>query len=415
MRIAILGSGGREHAIAWKLAQDIDTSDIYSIPGNGGTPNNVNINISDFQAIKVFCEENRIQLIIVGPEAPLVAGIVDYFADSRIMVFGPGRGASRLEGSKIQAKEFMAKYDVQTADYTVFDGTNDPTETINLLEGNLVIKYDGLAAGKGVFVCSNINEAHYNIDLLKKNYGTSVRYLIEEKLYGQEISVIGFTDGESIKILLPSQDHKPIYDGDKGPNTGGMGAFCPVPFCGSSLLKKIEHAIIEPTLTGIQSEKLDYTGIIYFGLMIADDEPYLLEYNVRLGDPETEVILPALESSLIDLILSCYEHSLNSLTLKFKPAYFVDVVMASGGYPDTYEKGYKITGLGSISRDCLVFHAGTRVNGNDIVTAGGRVLNIVATSNDLQSAIHKAYENVEKINFTNCYYRKDIGFKGLKP
>lgn len=413
MRIAVLGSGGREHAIAWKLAQDDTVSAIYSIPGNGGTSNNIAIDVNDFKTVRDFCAQNSIDLVIVGPEVPLVAGIVDYFSDSRIRVFGPDRRAAQLEGSKIWAKEFMRRYGVQTADYQIVESSTDAATMINMMSGDLVIKYDGLAAGKGVFVCSDIPEAQHCIDLLLQSYGTKARYLIEEKLSGREISVIGFTDGHSIQLLRPSQDHKPIYDGDKGPNTGGMGAYCPVPFCDNALMNKIRTKIIEPTLAGMQAEKLNYIGVIYFGLMITDNEPYLLEYNVRLGDPETEVILPALDSDLVDIIHSCYDHSLDSLKLSFKSGFWVDVVMASGGYPEVYEKGFKICGLNDVGSDYLVFHAGTRRDGTDVLTSGGRVLNVVSTAHDLRSAIDKAYQEVEKIKFKNSYYRKDIGVKGL--
>lgn len=413
MNIAVMGSGGREHTIAWKLSQDSNVDKVYTIPGNGGTDNNVSLDINNFEAIKIFCTENGIELLFVGPEAPLAAGIVDYFEDTGIKVFGPDKEAAKLEGSKIYAKNFMTKYNVKTAEFEIFENDKNPDELIRKLNGNLVVKYDGLAAGKGVFVCSSVEEAHESIKSLKTKYGNNVRYIVEQKLTGQEISIIGFTDGKSIKLLLPSQDHKPAYDGDKGPNTGGMGAFCPVPFCDENLIQKIYNNAVNPTLNGIRSENLNYRGVIYFGLMVDNNDPYVLEYNVRLGDPETEVILPALKSSLLELILACYDDSLDSVDIAFNDGYFVDVVLASGGYPGAYEKQFEIDGLEDVDTDCLVFHAGTKRDGSNVYTYGGRVINVVCQADDLQSAINKVYENVKKISFKNCFYRNDIGSKGI--
>jgi len=413
MNIAVMGSGGREHTIAWKLSQDSNVDKVYTIPGNGGTDNNVSLDINNFEAIKIFCTENGIELLFVGPEAPLAAGIVDYFEDTGIKVFGPDKEAAKLEGSKIYAKNFMTKYNVKTAEFEIFENDKNPDELIRKLNGNLVVKYDGLAAGKGVFVCSSVEEAHESIKSLKTKYGNNVRYIVEQKLTGQEISIIGFTDGKSIKLLLPSQDHKPAYDGDKGPNTGGMGAFCPVPFCDENLIQKIYNNAVNPTLNGIRNENLNYRGVIYFGLMVDNNDPYVLEYNVRLGDPETEVILPALKSSLLELILACYDDSLDSVDIAFNDGYFVDVVLASGGYPGAYEKQFEIDGLEDVDTDCLVFHAGTKRDGSNVYTYGGRVINVVCQADDLQSAINKVYENVKKISFKNCFYRNDIGSKGI--
>ncbi|MEJ2054647.1 MAG: phosphoribosylamine--glycine ligase [Calditrichaceae bacterium] len=299
MKIAIIGSGGREHALAWKFAQSKSADEIYVIPGNGGTKNNVAINSNNFEAIEKFCKEEQIDLIFVGPEDPLANGIVDYFCDKNIRIFGPDKEAARLEGSKIWAKRFMKKHGVATADFWMEENGDEE---------------------------------------IKKRYGNDADYIVEQKITGQELSIIGFTDGKDIKLLMTSQDHKPAYDGDTGPNTGGMGAYCPVPFCDEAILADIKTKIVNPTLKGIQTEKLNYKGVIYFGIMMTEQGPMLLEYNVRFGDPETEVILPALKSDLLDLVLSCLDGNLSTFNLAFNDGYFVDVVLASGGYPGSYEK-----------------------------------------------------------------------------
>jgi phosphoribosylamine--glycine ligase len=409
MKIAVLGSGGREHAIVWKLAQSIPQQDIYTLPGNGGIPNSVAVDLFDFDAVKTFCQEKGIDLIVVGPEAPLAAGVVDYFADSGIKIFGPVKDAARLESSKIWSKEFMRKYGVATADFRIFQNPDDAKPYIKELQGTLVIKFDGLAAGKGVYVCSSEEEALEALDDLVQTYGQDAQFLIEEKLIGAEISIIGFTDGQHFKMLLPSQDHKQLLDGDQGPNTGGMGAFCPVPFCDEALMRQIMTAVVEPTLKGIQTEDFDYKGIVYFGIMMTETGPQLLEYNVRLGDPETEVILPAMKSDLLKLILACLNGTLAEYTMVYEDGYFVDVVLVSGGYPKSYTKGYEITGIDSVSDDVMVFHAGTALKDGTLVNNGGRVLNIVAHGDDLPATIARVYEECPKVTFQDAFYRKDIG------
>jgi phosphoribosylamine--glycine ligase len=409
MKIAVLGSGGREHAIVWKLAQSVPQENIYALPGNGGIPNSVAIDAFDFDAVKAFCQEKGIEFIVVGPEALLAEGVVDYFAGSGIQVFGPSQSAARLESSKIWSKEFMRKYGVATADFKVFENPDDAKPYIRELQGNLVIKFDGLAAGKGVYVCSSEEEAFGALDDLVNTHGRDARFLIEEKLIGAEISIIGFTDGQHFKMLLPSQDHKALLDGDKGPNTGGMGAFCPVPFCDDALMEQIMTSAVNPTLRGIQAEGLDYKGIVYFGLMITEKGPELLEYNVRLGDPEAEVILPAMKSDLLELILSCLNGTLSEYTMEYHDGYFVDVALVSGGYPKSYTKGYEITGFDAVSDDTMIFHAGTALKDGKIVNNGGRVLNIVAHGEDLAATIAKVYEECPKVTFQDVFYRRDIG------
>lgn len=410
MKIAVIGSGGREHAVAWKFAQTEAWENVFTLPGNGGIPNSHPINISDFEAIRSFCEEKKIELIFVGPEDPLSNGIVNYFRENtNIKIFGPDKKAAQLEGSKIFAKEFMHKYGAATADFKTFTSTTGALEYAEGKSGNLVIKYDGLAAGKGVYVCDNMQEVEEALQELENQYGKEFPFLMEDKIIGDEISIIGFTDGKNIKLLLPSQDHKQLLDNDKGPNTGGMGAMCPVPFCNEALMKAIWEKAVTPTLKGLQAEGFDYKGIVYFGLMIGKNGPELLEYNARLGDPETEVILPSLKTSLSDLVNACLDGSLAQLELEFHEGYFVDVVLVSGGYPKSYQKGFPIKGLDKITDDVLVFHAGTKKENGQILSNGGRVLNVIAQAETLEAAIEKAYAACANIHFEGHFYRKDIG------
>ncbi len=413
MKIAIIGSGGREHAMAWKIEQSEQAEKVFVLPGNGGTQNNVAINPSDFPAIKEFCDKEKIDLIVVGPEAPLTEGIVDYFKDSDIKIFGPDKKGAQLEGSKIWSKKFMQKHGVATAAFWLTDDKNEIRRIAMENDGQLVVKYDGLAAGKGVFVCSSVQEVVDAAATIKDRYGADASILIEEKLPGQEVSIIGICDGKDILMLQPSQDHKAVFDGDKGPNTGGMGAYCPVPFCGEELLARINKDVVGPTIAGLRAENIDYKGVIYFGLMITKDGPKVLEYNVRFGDPETEVILPALKSDLLRVILASLDGTLGNIDLEFNFGYFVDVVLASGGYPDSYDKGMEISGLENISNSVIVFHAGTKIDGDKVVTSGGRVLNVAAQGDSLQDAIDRVYSACAKIHFDKVYYRKDIAKKGL--
>jgi phosphoribosylamine--glycine ligase len=408
MKILIIGSGGREHALAWKFAQTLTWNRVFTAPGNGGIPNSHALDVSDFKAVKSFCIEQQINLIFVGPEQALSQGIVDYFKGSDIKVFGPDKQAAQLESSKIFAKKFMQKYGVSTAGFQEFNHIDEAKKHINNQAGNLVIKFDGLAAGKGVFVCSSVDEAHNALSELETAYGKKVKFIIEEKIPGDEISIIGFTDGKTIQTLLASQDHKQLLEGDKGPNTGGMGAYCPVDI-EPDLMKKIEKFIIRPTLQGIQTEQMNYKGVIYFGIMIKDKMPYLLEYNVRFGDPETEVLLPALKTDLYEITQACLNNNLDKMKFEFNPGYFVDVVLVSGGYPKKYEKEKEIKGLDKISENAIVFHAGTKKTDEKIYTNGGRVLNVVTNGKTLDKAIEKAYCEVNKIYFEGMFYRKDIG------
>ncbi|NOZ35142.1 MAG: phosphoribosylamine--glycine ligase [Chlorobi bacterium] len=408
-KIAIIGSGGREHALAWKFAQTLGRENVFTLPGNGGIPNSRKVNINDFEEVERFCLYNTVEMIFVGPEQPLAAGIVDYFKGKDVKVFGPDKQSAQLEASKIFAKKFMQKYNIATADFEFFDNINDAKYTAAKKLGNLVIKFDGLAAGKGVFVCSTIEEANKAFSELENVYGKNVNFLIEDKIDGNEISIIGFTDGKSIKLLQTSQDHKQLLDGDRGPNTGGMGAYSPISGISDELMQKINYKIINPTLKGIQSEQMNYKGVIYFGIMVKDSEPYLLEYNVRFGDPETEVLLPALKNDLYEIVSACLSGSLGNITFKFEKDYFADVVLTSGGYPKSYNKGYVINGLDTVSENILIFHAGTKKENGVTLTNGGRVLNVVGKGITLDKALDNAYNEVNKIYFKKMFYREDIG------
>jgi phosphoribosylamine--glycine ligase len=351
-------------------------------------------------------------LIIIGPEVPLAQGMADFFADSNIKVFGPQKEAAKLESSKIWAKRFMQKYAIPTASFKVFEKPVDIKEVQKAIfefKGNVVLKYDGLAAGKGVFVCNSVEEANDALEKLSAFYNENLELILEEKLIGNEISIIGITDGKSIKLLSGSRDHKRLCDDDKGPNTGGMGAFTPVHFYTPELKQQIEKLIIEPTLHGLQNENISYMGALYFGILISDGKPWLLEYNVRFGDPEAEVILPALRNDMLRLILDCIEGRLSETDVELDSKFFVDVVVVSGGYPESYQTGYEINGLDRVDNDIMIFHAGTKSDKGKVFTSGGRVLNVVALGNDFETARSKAYSALEKISFKNMFYRKDIG------
>lgn len=419
MKIAIIGSGGREHALAWKLAQTVSKENVFTLPGNGGIPNSFPIDVNDFSALEAFCHNHSIELIVVGPEVLLDKGIVDFFRQSNlshktnIKVFGPTQATTQLESSKIYSKDFMNKYGVATAFSHSFSSQESALDLIRAQKGDLVLKYDGLAAGKGVFVCENEDQVAEAFVQMEEKFGPQFDFLIEERLIGDEISIIGITNGSDIQLFQAAQDHKQLLDGDLGPNTGGMGVFSPVPFCDESLMQTISTTIIEPTIKGIQAEKLDYKGFIFFGIMLTTNGPKLLEYNVRFGDPEAEVMLPALETDLLDLILSTIDGKeygeLSEKSMIFKKGAFVDVVQVSGGYPGIYKKGLPISGLEDLSRETLVFHAGTKKENDQIVTNGGRVLNIVTQGETLKEAIQKAYAECAKVGFEACFFRKDIG------
>ncbi len=423
INVLLIGGGGREHTIAWKISQSEKLNKLYCAPGNPGTAvygENVQLDASDFESVYRFVSQHQIELVIVGPEAPLVAGIADYLRERDIPVFGPGKAAAMLEGSKEFAKDFMIKYNIPTADYSVFSSTDydDALKFIQLKESYpIVLKADGLAAGKGVFICDDEDDVKKTLLRIKKDKTLSAaagRLVVEEFMEGEEASVFVISDGHTSHIIHNAQDHKRIGENDTGLNTGGMGAYSPAPLLTPELIAQIESEIIQPTITGMQLEESEYTGILYVGLMITSEGPKVVEYNCRFGDPECQVILPSLENDLLDLMISTTEQRLDEKSIQIDKKYRCCVVLASGGYPGAYEKGKEIQGLNDIDKKSMVFHAGTREENGHIYTNGGRVLNVVGSGETLKKAIDHAYTNVQLIDFEGCYYRKDIGAKGLK-
>lgn len=421
--VLLIGGGGREHSIAWKLAQSDKLGSLYISPGNPGTAKhgiNVALDINNFEAVANFIEEKDVELVVVGPEDPLVNGITDFLRALGITVFGPEKKAAMLEGSKEFAKEFMVKYKIPTADFSVFSSYDyDDALTFIQLKDTypIVLKADGLAAGKGVFICKNEQEVKERLLHIKNDKTlteAASRLVVEEFMEGEEASVFVISDGHTSHIIHNAQDHKRIGDGDTGLNTGGMGAYSPAPVLSDELIKRIQDEIIEPTITGMQLEESAYTGILYVGLMITEDGPKVVEYNCRFGDPECQAILPSLNNDLLDLIISATEQRLDEKSIQIDDKYRCCVVLASDGYPQIYEKGKLITGIDEVEEDILVFHAGTAEKEGKLVSNGGRVLSVVGSGNNLREAIDNAYDGAAKIKFENCYYRKDIGHKGLK-
>lgn len=416
--ILVLGSGGREHALAWKLAQSAGAM-VFVAPGNAGTAQvgvNVPIKVDDFEAIKRFCVENGVHLVVVGPEQPLVDGIVDFFHTDEVLrnipIIGPDKRGARLEGSKAFAKSFMEKYGIPTAKCLTVTQEN-LTEGLGFLESlkaPYVLKADGLAAGKGVLILDSLEEAKAELDnMLRGKFGmASEKVVIEEFLKGIEVSVFVLTDGEHYVLLPEAKDYKRIGDGDKGLNTGGMGAVSPVPFCTSSFINKVEKRIVEPTLKGLKAEDIDYKGFIFLGLMNQGGDPYVIEYNVRMGDPETEAVMPRIEGDFADILLACAVGKLNAVHYGKNPKTAVTVMLVSAGYPEAYQKG-KVMTLEPLS-DSVAFHAGTKVNeAGDTVTSGGRVIAVTALGDSIEEAREKAYQDAQKIHFEGAYCRGDIG------
>ncbi len=416
MRVLVIGGGGREHALCWKLRQSSRVDRIYAVPGNAGMEEVAECEKieyeNDFSSLGHLIDKEKIDFVIVGPEIPLANGIVDYLEKKKVAVFGPSKKAALLEGSKVFAKKFLKKYGIPTADFDIF---TDSTKAISYIEkeGPGVIKVDGLAAGKGVFLPNTKEEAIEVIELAMEKgvFGEAgKRVVIEEELKGRELSFIVITDGKSIKPLVSSQDYKPIYEGNKGPNTGGMGSYSAalIPF---SLYKKIMKQIIVPTLRGMEKEKRGFKGVLYAGLMIENGNPKVLEYNVRLGDPETQVILPRLENDLLDFLLAAAEGTLDRINLRWHSQAAVCVVLASGGYPGSYEKGKPIMGLERLFslNNVFPFCAGVKREDNSLITDGGRVVGITAMGDNLNKAVEQSYRAVDKVHFEEMYYRRDIG------
>ncbi len=420
MNILILGSGGREHTFAYKIAQSEKCERLFVAPGNAGTSEiaeNVRMNPIDFPEVAKFALEKNIELIVVGPEDPLVKGIVDYFAGDEklkdIAIIGPSKKGALLEGSKERAKEFMALYNIPTAAYESFnfESLEAGKNFLETLKPPYVLKADGLAAGKGVLIIEDLKEAKQELEyMLSGKFGAaSKKVVIEEFLDGIELSVFVLTDGENYKILPTAKDYKRIGEGDTGLNTGGMGAISPVPFVDEDLMQKIEDRIVKPTVKGLKEENIDYKGFLFIGLIKVKEEPYVIEYNVRMGDPETEVVLPRLKSDLIDLFQKTWNSKLDEASLEIDERAAATVMTVSGGYPESYEKGKVISGISEI-KDSIVFHAGTIKEEDKIVTSGGRVIALTSFGKDYKEALKKSYQNAEKLQFDKIYYRKDIGF-----
>jgi len=417
MKIAILGSGGREHAIAHSISKSKKIEKIYCLPGNAGTSDfakNVSIDINNFQQVYEFIKQERVNLVIVGPEQPLVDGIVDFLEERFIKVFGPNKIASQLEGSKIFTKNLCKKFNIPTANFGVFEKIEDAKNFLKNVNFPIVIKADNLAAGKGVYISKNLKEANIAVDeIFDGKFGKAKNILIEEFLDGEEMSYFIISDGKTIKNFGTAQDHKRVGEGDTGKNTGGMGAYSPSRLINKELEIKILNRIIKPTLKGLDELGTNYKGFLYAGLMIVNDEPYLIEYNVRMGDPECQTILPMLNSDLADIVEACVEQKLEQTKIDWKKKQSLCVVLCSKGYPDNYEKNIKINNFEKLilNENNYLFHAGTEKKENNIVAIGGRVLNFISLSDDLTDARQNIHNNLEKLDWNKGFYRKDIAFK----
>lgn len=422
LNVLLLGSGGREHAMAWSIAKSDKLDTLYIAPGNPGTAQwgeNVDLELSDFEAILNFVEGHDIDLTVVGPEQPLVNGIADFLAEKGHSVFGPSQKAAQLEGSKKFANEFMEKNHIPTADFDTYK-QGEFNQALSVIKKKdtypVVLKADGLAGGKGVFICETEEEVEKRLKELEENarFGEAAETLVvEEFMKGQEASVFVISDGKTAKIIHYAQDHKRIGEGDTGLNTGGMGAYAPTPVLGEPMLQRIEKEVVLPTISAMLLDENPYKGILYCGLMMTNQGPKVVEYNCRFGDPECQAILPSLESDLLELLDAAANEKLDQQEVKIDDQYRCCVVLASDGYPLGYEKGKEITGIEEVSDDALVFHAGTKEEDGKILTDGGRVMNVVGGGSSLSEAIKNTYREVEKISFSNKYYRSDIGAKGL--
>ena len=423
MKLLLVGSGGREHTLAWTLVRSPQVETLFVAPGNGGTATlakcqNVEIASDEINALREFALENQIDLTVVGPEATLVAGIVDHFADAGLAIFGPSKAAAQLEGSKAFAKEFLVRHGIPTASAEIFSDYDDATRHLRSLDDPPVIKADGLAAGKGVIIPQTMPEAALILRqiLVERRFGDAgATVLVEERLRGPELSMLVFCDGKSGRIMPPAQDYKRLMDGDFGPNTGGMGAFTPSKLATTALQKRVEQEIIAPTLAGMAAEGVPYSGVLYVGLMLTDDGPKVIEFNCRFGDPEAQVILPLLESDLVNVMLACNKGKLEDAAIEWRKAAAVTVVMAAHGYPGEYTKGVEIRGIEKAEeKGCLVFQARTRMHEDRLLTNGGRVVAVTALGSHFASVIGMAYAGVKDIDFGASVYRKDIGQKALK-
>ena len=416
VNVLVVGSGGREHALTWKLSNSDKVEQVFTAPGNGGTSNNVLISVDDIDELVKFAQEKNC-FTVVGPEAPLANGIVDKFHEKHMPIFGPSKNAAQLESSKIWAKEFMKRNSIPTADFEIFDDAQKAKDFVKSYDKPVVIKADGLAAGKGVIVCDSKDEANDAIDtiLTNKTFGDAgSKIIVEERIDGIEASYIALCDGKIGIPMATSQDHKRIFDDDRGPNTGGMGAYSPTPIIDDHLASEIQEKIIDKTIVSMNKEGIEFKGFLYAGIMIKDGMPYVLEYNVRMGDPECQPILMRLDSDLYEYLLASYKGKLKDLPkLSWKQEYAVCVVLASKGYPKSYPKNDKITGFENIPENSFVFHAGTKKENESVLSNGGRVLGVTALGVTLQNAINNAYSTCEKLDWKNKSHRNDIGKKGL--
>ena len=422
MKVLIIGSGGREHALAWKCAQDDIVKHVFVCPGNAGTyledkVSNVELNLNEFSSIEKFCSEEKVELVIIGPEQPLVDGLTDFLQSKNIKTFGPSKNAAQLEGSKTFSKDFFVKYNIPTAKYKSFDNFESSLEYLNEISFPTVVKADGLAAGKGVIICQNSEEAIKALDSIfnDKAFGTAGnRVVIEEFLEGEEASFIAVVSKDKIIPLATSQDHKAVGDGDVGLNTGGMGAYSPAPIVTEEIHKKILNEVMYPTMNGLINEGSPYLGFLYAGLMIKDNEIKVLEFNCRFGDPETQPILLRLNSSLVELCKAAIDNELDTYSIQWTEKHSCGVVIASEGYPEDYESNKKVSIKENNIKDSKLFHAGTKYENETILTSGGRVFCATALGSDLKDAQKNAYNLVNNVEFDGAFFRKDIGFKGIK-
>ena len=419
MKVLVVGGGGREHALVWKIRQSSMVKEVYCAPGNGGISQQaqcVDIPATDIDGITKFAVENKIDLAVVAPDDPLALGAVDKLEEKGIRAFGPSKAAAAIEGSKVFAKDLMKKYGIPTAPYRVFDNFVDAREYITTCcSFPVVIKADGLALGKGVIIAKDKGEAVEALDnmMVKKIFNQAgQRVVIEQFITGPEVSLLAFTDGETVLPMVTSQDHKRAYDNDEGPNTGGMGAFSPSPYYSDAVHERVMDEIVHPTIKAMKQEGRPFKGVLYFGLMLTEEGPKVLEYNARFGDPEAQVVIPRLKNDLVDIFIKTIEGRLDEVELEWDSRSAACIVLASGGYPKAYQKGYEISGLDDINHsDCMVFHAGTLYKDGKYYTNGGRVLGITALGESLKGAVEKAYENVKRISFKDMHFRRDIGCK----
>ena len=420
MKIAILGSGGREHALANQIKKSKKTDKIYCIPGNAGTGaigENININLDDFNGIYNFVNEKQIDLVVVGPEKPLVEGISDFLKEKKIKVFGPSKKASQFEGSKTFTKNICKQYGIPTAKFEILKNLEQSIEYLKKVEFPIVIKADGLAAGKGVYICKDMRNASEAVEeIFNGKFGKAEKIVIEEFLEGEEMSFFIISDGKTFRKFNTAQDHKRVGVGDTGKNTGGMGAYTPSGLINQELENKIINKIINPTLKALNDINEEYIGFLYAGLMIKDNEPYLIEYNVRMGDPECQTILPLLKSDFLEIILACCDRKLDEIDIQWSDKKSLCVVLCSKGYPDTYEKNIEISGLDKLNleHDSFIFHAGTTIKNDKTIVNGGRVLNFVSISDSYLTSRNTIIDKIEKLNWSGGFYRSDIGFKIIK-